>query len=70
MGSRRVGVLHLDQPIPPALRQHRCLQVDAIDPEAVKLFERLELSRDPFDDVGKLRGLFVAVSNREDIDLA
>jgi hypothetical protein len=48
----RINVLHLNQSIPPALRQHRRLQVDAVDAEAMKLFERRELPGNPFDLVG------------------
>jgi hypothetical protein len=36
----------------------------------VKLFERRELPRYPFDAIREPRGFFVAVGDREDINLA
>src|SRR5262249_52758950 len=68
-GPGCVGVLDLDQPVPPAFRKRGRFQVDAVDAKAVKFFERRELSRYPFDAVGELCGLFVAVGDREDVDL-
>ena len=35
----RVGILHLDQSIPPAFGQYGCLQVDAINAKAMKLLK-------------------------------
>ena len=67
--GRRVGVLHLDQAVAPAVGEDGGLEVDAVDAEAVQLLERRELARDAFDQVGQPGGLVVAVGDREDVDL-
>lgn len=66
---RRVGALHLDQSLAPALRYGRRLQVDTVNAETVELLERRELSSDAFDDVGEASRLVVVVGDRQYVDL-
>ncbi len=70
--SRRGGgvrVLDRHQPLPPPGRQDRRVEVHAVDAEPVLLLERRPLPSDTLDQVGQVGGHFIAVRDRQHVDL-
>lgn len=69
MKAHDVRVLDADQPFPPPGRQHRSVEVDAVDAESVLFLEGRPFPSDALDQICQLAGRGVGLGDWQDVDL-